>query len=126
MKHQRKIRSEPSLSQFPLDTHSLKLLQPFKTEVLQAWQATMVVKFYKHLQFDKQNCDNVTMLQQYSFPNNYHVKFLSDGWSEHLCCGIVNTFDAREIYLKVWIEHTKTREYLSKSFSHHRYSLIRS
>ena len=53
------------------------------------------------------------MLQRYSYSNNYHIKFSSDGWSEHLCCGTVNTFDAREISLRAWVEHTKTCEKLS-------------
>ena len=58
------------------------------------------------------------MLQRYSFSNNYHIRFLSDGWSEHLCCGIVHyIFGAREIYLKVWVQRTKTYENLSQSFS---------
>ena len=36
-------------------------------------------------------------------PNNYHVKYLSIGWSEHLRCGIVNNFDTRGIYLDKFI-----------------------
>ena len=51
MKHQGKIRSEINLSQFRLDTHSLKLPQPCKREIVRAWQAAMVVKFYKPCNF---------------------------------------------------------------------------
>ena len=78
----------------------------------------MIVIFYKHLQFYKQNCDNATMPQRYLFSNNYHAQFLSDGWSEHLCYCIVNTFYAREIYLRAWVERMKTCEKFSslKSF----------
>lgn len=47
------------------------------------------------------------MLQRYSFSNNYHVKYLSDGWIQHLCCGIVSTFDARENDLRTWVVRTK-------------------
>ena len=72
----------------------------------------MIVIFYENFQFHQQNCDNATM-HQYSFSNNYHVKFSSDGWSEHLYSGIVNPFDAREIYLTAWVEHTKTSKKLS-------------
>ena len=117
MKHQRTIRSEFSLSQFSLYTHSLKssLLKfsHVRAEIVRAWRAMIIAIFYKHLQFHKQNCDNATILQRYSFSNNYHVSFSSDGWSEHLCCGILkNTFDVREIYLRAWVERTKTCEKL--------------
>ena len=73
----------------------------------------MNVTFFKHLQFYKQNCDNTTMLQRYYFSHNYNVKFSSDRWSQHLFCDIANTFDAREIYLRAWVERLKICEKLS-------------